>query len=91
MKKEYWECESCGKKAHDSFPKNWLHAKSLVIGLGLYSENRVHLFTPEEQKKFLRRWNTTFCSIECFVKWIAKEFKVNLKLTNLVNPSERRR
>ena len=88
MRKMYFCCESCGKKAHDSFPKDWVHGKSLVIGLGIFSENRVRMFGDKERQQYLMQWDVTFCSLECFFKWIAKKFNIQVSEQAFINPSQ---
>lgn len=88
LRKNYFECEFCHKKAHDIFPKEWIHGKSLVIGLGFYTENRVRNFIEDERKKYLTIWDVTFCSLECLFKWIAKQFNQQISEQNLINPSQ---
>ena len=87
MRKLYFECEFCQKKAHDTFPKEWVHGKSLVIGFGIFSENRVRMFTADEQKKYLMQWDITFCSLECFFKWVSQKMGKDFKEADFFNPS----
>jgi len=89
LRKQYWECEFCHKKAHDVFPKDWLHGKSLVLGLGIFCEDRVRMFSPEEQQKYLMEWDATFCSLSCFFKWVSQKLGKRISEKDTINPTSR--
>jgi hypothetical protein len=88
MRKGYWECDNCLIKVFDKeFPKTWIHLKSMMIAEGtcvfgfyrrpLNSNSNSNTNIPIQQPDFsayLKEFDRTFCSKDCFVKYMSKIF-----------------
>lgn len=82
-----WECDNCGTKAlTNTFPTTWIHLKFMWIAEGIYYFGKPSSLNPDQSDLYRREHDKTFCSKECFVKYMAKIFNKN-DLDSSFNPS----
>lgn len=86
MRKTFWECDNCQSHNFDAeFPKTWIHLKSIMVAEGTCVFGRVYRspnyasYSPQSQQQdfsaYLREFDKTFCSADCYVKYLSKMFK----------------
>jgi hypothetical protein len=81
-----WECDNCGTKAStNEFPTTWIHLKFMWIAEGVCYFGRPSILSPDKLEKYRREFDKTFCSKECFLKYMAKI--VNSNSDSSFNPS----
>jgi len=81
-----WECDNCGLRAMtDEFPTTWIHLKAMWIAEGICCLARLTCLPLDQQAKYQKEWDRTFCSKECFLKYMAKI--VNSNSDSSFNPS----
>ena len=72
MKREYFECDNCKKKAFDDLPKDWYFIKSIIVAKGYYSELPLKRIENTDRNLFFANWNLTFCSFKCLTQYLGK-------------------
>jgi len=78
MKKTFWECDNCQVHSFDTeFTKTWIHLKSIMVAEGTCIFGKVSTPYPNHQdfSTYLREFDKTFCSADCYVKYLSKMFK----------------
>lgn len=89
MRKEFFECDYCKRKAHEVFPKDWIHIKSLVFAVGEFSDLRIRAMPTDLMQKYTKIWDITFCSFSCLIKWLADSMGTTITEQESVNPSSK--
>lgn len=85
-----WECDNCKTKTNSpEFPKTWIHLKAIMVAEGVCIFGRIYNrnYPSPQQPDFsayLREFDRTFCSADCYVKYLSKMFK---KRDDNFNPS----
>lgn len=80
-KKDCWKCEICGMEVTDTFPETWWHIKHLLLGKGVYMEEKDFI-------KYKNFGNLTFCSVNCFATFLYQTFGIQVPM-DANNPSRR--
>jgi hypothetical protein len=85
MRKTFWECDNCQTQNFDAeFPKTWIHLKSIMVAEGTHIFGRVYPSryqsqypnpNPQDFSAYRREFDKTFCSADCYVKYLSKMFK----------------
>jgi hypothetical protein len=71
MRKTFWECDNCQAHSFDTeFPRTWIHLKSIMV-----AEGTCIFGSPQDFSVYLREFDKTFCSADCYVKYLSKMFK----------------
>ena len=91
MKKEFFECDFCKKKAHEEFPQDWIHLKTCVFSQGNFSSLRLRDMPRDLEGKYLKFFDLTFCSFSCLIRWFGIQMKTPITEEESVNPSSKLR